>query len=290
MKIGVVGLGYWGKIVTNNLIELGYDDIILCDEDEVLDSVSLGKKFKRQSNYKKLNCDKIFVLVPTAQHYEVCKYFLKKGKDVFCEKVLVPEVEQSKELYDLADKNNCNLFVDWIFTFNSEVNSIKRIYDTGYLGKLKHACMTRQNFGPARYDVDARLDLASHDVSILLHIFGGTLKSANWKNYKRSKQSEQNDSTLGFLEFDSYTAVINASWEYTKKDRKCFFDFENGFIEWDDSRKDLMVESEYGIVLAKEKTRSPLHESILSFLKNKDFDYSAQKKLTNETIGALNAG
>ena len=42
MKIGIVGCGYWGKIIINNLLELGYNDLVLCDRKEVLDNINIG--------------------------------------------------------------------------------------------------------------------------------------------------------------------------------------------------------------------------------------------------------
>ena len=41
MKIGIVGCGYWGKIIINNLLELGYNDLVLCDRKEVLDNINI---------------------------------------------------------------------------------------------------------------------------------------------------------------------------------------------------------------------------------------------------------
>jgi len=288
MKLGIVGVGYWGKIIINNLQQLNYKNLVLCDSKDVLDNLNLGRKFESTTNYKKLKCDKVFVLTPAIHHYEICKYFLKQGKSVFCEKVLTPNTDHALELYHLAKENNCKLFVDWVFTFNSEVNKIKEIYDSGALGEIKHVTMNRQNYGPFRNDVDARYDLASHDLSILMYIFNNKLEKINWINYKRDQLDTQNDSTLSLLQFDKFTATINASWRYSKKDRKCFFDFQQGLVEWDDVTKSLNVESECDIIIPEGDDKSPLHKSLLSFLKNKNFNYSKQQQMTINIIGALN--
>lgn len=289
MRIGVIGCGYWGKIIINNLIQLQYDDLVLCDTKEILDGLNLGRKFKKETDYRKVKCEKVFVLVPVSYHYEVCHHFLSKGTDVFCEKVLTPKTKEAKNLYELARSNDCNLFVDWVFTFNSEVNHIKSIYEKGLLGRIKHATMNRQNYGPLRNDVDARFDLASHDLSILLHVFKQKVKKAEWNNYKRNPIGSQCDSTLAFLEFKDYTATINASWEYSKKDRKCFFDFEKGFVEWDDTAKVLNIESDCDIISSERESSSPLHKSLLGFLKNGGFDYACQEEMTIDIISSLNA-
>jgi len=294
MKIGIVGLGYWGKIILNNLLDLGHKDVVLCDTKEVLSGLNLQKRFKYETSYERLRCDKVFVLTPVETHYEICNYFLNQGVDVFCEKVLTADIESASALYDLADKRGCNLFVDWIFTFNNEVNILKRMYQDGILGKIKHACMSRQNFGPVRYDVDARYDLSSHDVSILFHIFEQPLKSMSWKNYKRDKESTKEDSALGILHFQDYSAILNASWKHPVKDRRCFFECEKVCVEWDDATQDLSlswIESPPSNLEEYYTTgASPLHNSISAFLDpGRNFNYTRQKILTLDTIGALNS-
>ena len=126
MKIGIVGLGYWGKIILKNLRELGYNNIVVCEQQNV-DWQNLGTKYKLVKSYKKLDCDVVFVVTPATSHYEVCKHFLEKGVDVFCEKPLTLTEETSLDLYNVARKNNALLFVDWIFTFNPAVDILKKL-------------------------------------------------------------------------------------------------------------------------------------------------------------------
>ena len=145
--------------------------------------------------------------------------------------------------------------------------------------------MRRQNFGPERFDVDAKMDLATHDVSILFYLFDKELEHVQWADYNRGQPGKQNDSSLGLLTFSDFKAIINVSWHHSKKDRICFFDFENGCIEWDDTKKSLNIEAESDIIIPEEKSESPLQNSILSFLE--DSEYSYQEELTIKTIGAV---
>ena len=52
MKIGLVGLGYWGKIILRNLRELGYKDITVCEQQPV-DWSQIGSKYRLVKDYKK---------------------------------------------------------------------------------------------------------------------------------------------------------------------------------------------------------------------------------------------
>ncbi len=49
MKIGIVGMGYWGKIILNNLRQLGYKDITICELQEI-NWEDIGCKYKTVSS------------------------------------------------------------------------------------------------------------------------------------------------------------------------------------------------------------------------------------------------
>ena len=118
MKIGLVGIGYWGKILLNNLRKNYEHEIVTCD----FYSSEADTKSYNDLN----NCDKIFIATPVGSHSTPCRYFLSRGIDIFCEKPLVMSYMEAIDLYNLAKQNNCNLFVDWIFTYNNQVNLIKK--------------------------------------------------------------------------------------------------------------------------------------------------------------------
>ena len=195
MKIGLVGLGYWGKIILRNLIELGYRDITVCEQQRV-DWSQIGSKFPLVKDYKKLDCDAVFVVVP------------------------------------------------------------------------------------------ARWDLASHDVSIGCYLLDEKPEEVKWMDFKRLKESDQNDSVVGILNFSKTTLQINASWAYGMKNRMCIFEFDNGFLYWDDTTTTLL----YGNDILQVDKCSPLHSAINTFLSGfSKEEQEEQKKLTMITTEILNA-
>ena len=283
MKIGLVGCGYWGKILLNNLVDLGYKDIVICEKEKV-DWNQLGStKYKVVKSHKNLKCDVAFVVTPPTTHFEVCRDFLRRGIDVFCEKPLTLDYQSSLELYEEAEKSGAKLFVDWVFIYNP---CVRVLYDIiKRRGKPKNIMANRLNYGPARNDVDARWDLASHDVSIATYLLGEIPQSVSWLNFKRNPASIQNDSAVGLLSFKDTTMQINVSWEYGKKDRMYSFEFEDGFVYWDDNNK--TVTDGFDPVDVPEY--SPLHTSIRAFLIG-SFNQELQKSLTLDTIRILENG
>ena len=96
MKSGLIGYGYWGKIVhsklNNCVINPPYDDV-----------------------------DWIFVTTPPDSHFNIVKEYLNKRKNVFCEKPLTLSIEQTQELIDLSTLLNKKLYVDNLFLLRNTV-------------------------------------------------------------------------------------------------------------------------------------------------------------------------
>lgn len=289
MKIGLVGYGYWGKIIYNNLIQLGFQPVV-CDvfENEVV-------KYNDFKDLIKEDISHVFIVVPVENHFECVKFFLENKINVFCEKPLTSDIESTQQLYRISDTFGVKLFVDWIFTFNKSINYIKYLKDNLNLKPI-NIFMNRLNKGPVRYDTDSKFDLSSHDVSILMYLFSDyELNYKKLLDFKRNISSLTNDSSVIVLNFGTFTAQINSSWEYGFKERTCIFEFDRGVIEWDDNKRGLEVKFEIENLVSfnhfLDNTLvydSPLKDSINSFLNNKDFDYKLQRKITIETIKILN--
>ena len=282
MRIGLVGLGYWGKIILRNLRELGYKDITVCEQQPV-DWSQIGSKYRLVKDYKKLDCDVVFVVVPAKLHYNICEHFLSSGVDVFCEKPLEPDVSKCEKLYKIAEDNGAKLFVDWLFTYNPAVIKIKSLIQQW--GAPQNMITNRMNFGPVRHDVGARWDLASHDVSIGCYLLDEKPEEVKWMDFKRLKESDQDDSVVGILNFSKTTLQINASWAYGMKNRMCIFEFNNGFLYWDDTTATLL----YGNDILQVDKCSPLHSAINTFLSGfSKEEQEKQKRLTIMTTEILN--
>lgn len=290
----LIGYGYWGKIILKNLI--GMDElkgqVHVYDKHCDFNTITLPDGATVASSLtEELLCtiDTAFVIVPSTQHYDICSTLLNHDINVFCEKPLCSNSWQAEQLHKIAIERGVTLFTDWIFTYNDQVRQIKKDYERGALGKIKSIRMKRLNSGPERFDVDARWDLASHDVSIVQYIFGNKEPgSVSWKNYKQNHSSSQNDSTFGFIDYGDFKVMVDASWEYGEKERTCIFEFDSGFAEWDDTKAYLRYyNTERDIVLVPETACSPLKKSIQSFFSMSTEKMIEQHQLTITTLKIL---
>jgi len=108
MTTGLIGNGYWGKILSEKLDNLQF----ISDSKTDVDSVT--------------NVDWIFVATPPTSHYKIVEYWLNRGSNVFCEKPLCLEYYKAHNLYNLADKLKLKLYVDDIFLHRDEYKNINK--------------------------------------------------------------------------------------------------------------------------------------------------------------------
>ena len=278
-KVGLIGFGYWGKIIYNNLKQLDIDVTIVEPDESKLEGLNFTEKKEVLKDFKDLkNVNKVFIVTPLITHFEICAYFLSKKIDVFCEKPLTLKSNESKKLFELSEKNNCKLFVDWVFLFNDSVRFIKNTIKNQSMGNLKSITMRRLNRGPYRNDIGARYDLMSHDLSILFFLIDGEITVSEFIDYYKNTNSLQPDSCISILKFNNEISItIDCSWEHPLKDRECVFDFENGILIWDDSIQKITMNEE---TFDFSKHEPPLQKSLKNFLFNENFDYHYHKNIT----------
>ena len=266
MKVGLIGYGYWGKILKRNIETITNNKIAIYDPYiNVINDIN--------------DCDKIFIATPVSSHKETVEKYLRLGKDVFCEKPLCTNTDDVVHLYNLAEENKCDLFVDWIFTFNDSINFIKKHYQAGTFGEIKHVSMNRLNSGPERQDISARWDLACHDVSILEYVFGQQIKKVLWSDLKRNPKSYRYDSSIGLLQYETFDAILHSSWYYGRKDRDCIFEFTSCILEWNDCTQSIKFNGQ----ILEHTNGSPLLNSINNFLNGR----CQQKTLTVNVTNIL---
>ena len=174
IAIGLIGHGYWGKMLARNIAATpdtcldaiadrssanlrraaeAYPDTLLFDSGETLLSRD--------------DLDAVVIATPLSEHYSLCKLAIQRGKHVLVEKPMVASVGQASELVNLARKNHVNLTVDHTFLYSGAVRKIRSVIHQGELGNLVYLESIRVNFGPFRRDTDVIWDLAVHDFSIL---------------------------------------------------------------------------------------------------------------------------
>ncbi|MCL5027868.1 MAG: Gfo/Idh/MocA family oxidoreductase [Bacteroidetes bacterium] len=176
MKIGIIGLGYWGpNLVRNFLAQKSVDKVVACDikEDRI---EMLRLKFPEVQfvkDYKSLltsDFDAIVIATPVNSHHKLAKEALESGKHIWVEKPFTSSTRQADELINLASSKNLKIFVDHTFLYTGAVKKIKELIVKGELGEIIYFDSVRINLGLFQHDVNVIWDLAPHDLSIMKYV------------------------------------------------------------------------------------------------------------------------
>ena len=117
-------------------------------------NVYTGYKALIKSN----DIDAIYLPLPPALHYKWAKLALEEGKHVFVEKPSTVSYETSKLLTALANEKKLALHENYMFQYNSQITEIKKMIETGAIGKV-HSYHAKFGF-PMRAQNDFRYNKA----------------------------------------------------------------------------------------------------------------------------------
>ena len=147
-RVGLIGHGYWGKILHQKLKYLSDIKFICTSEDEY------------ESKLK--DVEWVFVATTNESHYEIVKDCILAEKNVFCEKPLTMTYEKSLELVELANSKDVKLFIDEVFWYRSELIDVHKLLSHS----PKHIkCVWSKNDGAPH--TESFYDLMYHDLYLL---------------------------------------------------------------------------------------------------------------------------
>jgi len=171
----VVGYGYWGPNLVRNVVERPeFRLMCLCEKDE-----SRGEDFRRRhpgvwverdldAALADPRIEAVAIATPPHTHYALVRRALEAGKHVLVEKPLARTADEAATLVALAEELGQVLMPGHTFVYSPSVNTVRDLIQSGELGEIYFATSSRMNLGLYQQD-GVVLDLAPHDLSILLH-------------------------------------------------------------------------------------------------------------------------
>ena len=95
------------------------------------------------------DCDCVYILSHPTKHYREIKHALERGKHVLCESPIALTLEETKELFALAEKKNQILMEAIKTAYSNAYNRLILLVKTGKIGKVVSVdatCTSLQNF------------------------------------------------------------------------------------------------------------------------------------------------
>ena len=217
LRIGQVGLGYWGKNLVRN-----FDDVAeltwLCDSAPALreeyahryPDARITGDFEEMLSSGDL--DAVVIATPVPTHYPLARRALSAGLHVFVEKPPAMRAAEMDELVTLAGERGLVLMPGHLLLYHPAVHKLKELVDSGELGDVLCVYGNRQNLGKIRRDENALWSLGVHDLSVILYLIGEEIVEATAHGHAFLNEGVE-DVVFCYLRFASgKIAHMHLSW------------------------------------------------------------------------------
>lgn len=242
VRVGIVGLGYWGPNIARALASTpGCELAWACDLDA-------GNRARLESRYpgtvltdrfedllEDAALDAVVVATGAPSHHAIGMRVLEAGKHAFVEKPLALAVDDARALVDAAAARDRVLMVGHLLRFHPVFQELQRIVDAGDLGRVLYLYTNRLNFGKVRADENALWSLAPHDISLALALAGERPAEVSARGEAFLREGVE-DVVFGYLHFPSgLVAHLHVSWLDPHKSRKLTVVGSEGMAVFDDT-------------------------------------------------------
>ena len=287
-KICVIGGGRWGQNHIRTLFQMGNLGGIVESDPTRLEALLKEYPVEGFTNLDDAmvhQFDGYTIAAPAPFHFEIAKILLSKGLPVLVEKPLTLSAESSKELVEVAEKNNAQLMVGHVLLFHPAIRKIKELIDDGKIGKLHYIYSNRLNLGTVRTEENVFWSLAPHDISVLDFFVGQPAIDIDSKASKFLQKNVHDYSMTQLTYPGNVHAHIFVSWLHPFKEQRLVVIGSKGMLTFEDSAVekeirfyDKRIKFEEGIPIKVEnpteiikfEPKQPLKEELAYFVENLD--------------------
>ncbi|HZN88886.1 MAG TPA: Gfo/Idh/MocA family oxidoreductase [Thermoleophilaceae bacterium] len=227
VRVGVVGLGYWGPNLARNFHGLpGCELTWICDDSaERLEQV--GARLpgaRRTTSLDELlaaeDVDAVAIATPVPTHAELARRVLAAGKHCFVEKPLAQSVEDAQAVVDAAAEAGRTLMVGHLLEYHPGLERLRELVEGGELGDVRYIYGNRLNLGKLRSEENALWSLGAHDVSVVLRLAGEEPEECHAFGESYMHPGVE-DVVFCFMRFPSgLVAHLHLSWLDPHKERR----------------------------------------------------------------------
>ncbi|MGA0070753.1 MAG: Gfo/Idh/MocA family protein [Candidatus Nanopelagicaceae bacterium] len=228
LRVGIVGGAFAGNLHAEGWLATNRAEVVAIAAPTKNTRDSFSRRFGSRSYedakimLEKEELDVISLTLPNVYHKELTVLAASKGIHVVCEKPLSINLQDAKEMIDVAEKADIKLLYAEQIIFAPRYRKVKELIENGSFGQIVHVSHRERHGGPhSRWFRDINMsgggvtmDMGIHGIGLIAHL----LKPAKITHvYARistiDKNSPVDDHCLLTLEFDNHTlATVDASW------------------------------------------------------------------------------
>ena len=173
IRVGIIGLGYWGITLFNSLSKNKKIKIVkICGRE----NKNYGDIFtKNHMEVLTSDIDLVIIATQPKYHYELTMLALKNGKHVLVEKPLALSSKEISELIEYSNKVNKLLFVNHIYSTNPAVlKMVEALKDIHNGDMVNHITYESYRFNESCTDYETTIleDLMYHDFYLMKLLIG----------------------------------------------------------------------------------------------------------------------
>ena len=154
IRIGIIGLGWWGKQIVNCLAHSPRFKVVAgCDIDsDMAEPFAASHGFDLTADYRDLlkrpDVDAVAVVTPHLLHEDMAVTAFAAGKQVFCEKPLALTAASAERILEAREKTGGVLGIGHERRYEPAMEEMRRLFEAGRLGRLLHmdANVSHSNF------------------------------------------------------------------------------------------------------------------------------------------------
>jgi predicted dehydrogenase len=284
VRIGVVGLGYWGPNVVRNMSRVA--DLAWCCDLSAENRDRYAPQYPQTrftADFDDLlddpTVDAIAVASSVPTHHPLGLRAIAAGKHVFIEKPLAASVADARELVEAAERAERRLMVGHLLLFHPALAVVHGLIESGALGDVYYLYGNRVNLGQVRADENALWSLGAHDVAVLLDLVGERPVEVQARGECYVRPGIQ-DVVFGYLAFPSgVIAHLHVSWLDPHKMRKLTVVGSQKMVVFDDMETDRKV-----TIYDKSASRSPSTDSYGEYVSVRFGDISIPRIPNDEPL------
>lgn len=246
VKIGIIGVGRWGKNYLRTFNELENADvrwICATKQSTIKEALKASNKaiIKTTTNYKSIlndeEVDAVAIASSGSTHYKFAKEALQSNKHVIVEKPLAFHSKDAKELIRISKKRKKILMVGHLHIYNPAIQKLKVDIDKGLFGKINFIHLSHFGSGPVRSDMGVIWDFFPHTASVLLHLLGKMPLSVSVNGASCLKNKIEDIAVMDMIFPNKIFAASIASWLYPLKKMNIVVVGEKLYATFDDYAK-----------------------------------------------------
>jgi predicted dehydrogenase len=183
LRVGIVGCGSISGIYFQNLAAFPETEVVGCADLITEKAQNRGvPTYTTEDLINSPDVDLILNLTIPAQHYDVAKAALNAGKHVYNEKPLAVELEQGKELVQLAKTNNVKLGCAPDTFLGAGLQTCRKLLDEGLIGapvaaQMFMTCHGHESWHPSpefyyKPGGGPLMDMGPYYLTAMVHLIG----------------------------------------------------------------------------------------------------------------------